>query len=137
MKTEIHFLACLSPLPSPPLPIYTHIYQPDYCQVLITKFVLFTRSNTVFQCENLYSSPFFILTLKSNKKKKGVGKKKQNSFCLLGVSSKPSGSIFGIPQINLWKMVSLKGRHMYPFCQLITDPPYEGKYSLLYRPPSM
>lgn len=85
---------------STPPHLYTYL-SIDYCQVLITKFVLFTRSNAVFQCENLYSSLFFILTVKSKKKKRVWAKTKQNSFCLLGVSAKSSGSIFGIPQINL------------------------------------
>lgn len=86
-------------LPTPPH-LYTYL-SIDYCQVLITKFVLFTRSNAVFQCENLYSSPFFILTVKSEKKKGCGQKNQQNSFRLLGVNAKPSGSIFGKPQINL------------------------------------
>lgn len=128
----------LSTAALPPLLIYTCICQLGYYQVLITKSVLFTRSNTTFQCENLYSSLSFILTMQK-KNKGGRGQIKSRAyFCrLLGVSTKPNGSVFGVPQINVWKMVRLKGRHTYPFCQLIADPPYEGKYSLLYRTPGM
>jgi len=43
------------------------------------------------------------------------------------VNTKPNGSIVGIPQINVGKMVRLNGRRTYPFCKLITDPPLRGE----------
>lgn len=128
----------LSTATLPPLPVYTCICQMGYYQVLITQPVLFTRSNTTFHVK--IHSLFCLSFLQCKKKKRGgEGQIKSRAyFChLLGVSTKPNGSIFGIPQINLRKMVRLKGRHMYPFCQLITDSPYEGRYSLLYRTPGM
>lgn len=60
------------------------------------KFVLFTKTENIFQYENLYSS-FIRTTQKRVKKKKG-----RTQFCsLLGVNIKANGSIVGIPQINV------------------------------------